>query len=82
MKAAREYWTETLEAWQGMVPPLLNPTVIHPWRAVRIGLGIQRAALDAWRESCVQAHELAGEALDWSDSTMEGMARAAQERGR
>ena len=80
MKPRSDVWTEALETWQGMLPPLLNPTVVDPRQAAKITLGNMRAALETWRESCVQAHDLGAKAMDWTASTLEGVTAAVQER--
>ncbi len=82
MKAANELWTDALETWQGMIPPLMNPCVVDPAQAVRIGLGIQRTMLDTWRDSCEQAHELGMKALDWNLEQADRMAQAVKDGGR
>jgi hypothetical protein len=79
MTAAHDLWTATLERWQGMLPPLANPTVVDPAQAIRIAAGIQRTALDTWRESCEQAHELGVKALEWNLEQAERMAQAARD---
>lgn len=82
MTAARDLWTDSMKSWQGMIPPLLNPTVMDPMQAVRVTMGIQRAALTCWRDSCAQAHELGSKALDWQTATVERMAAAGGEAAR
>lgn len=82
MMAASDVWTRTLETWQGMIPPLANPSVVDPWQAARITLGIQRAAIETWRDSCVQACELGTRAVDWTAGSVEQLAQAQGEQGR
>ncbi len=82
MAAANDVWTEALSTWQGMIPPLMNPAVVDPMEALRIGAGIQRAALDTWRDSCQQAHELSVKAVEWNLAQAGRAAAAMQERAR
>jgi hypothetical protein len=82
MQSSTDQWTKALETWQGMIPPLANPAVMDPWQAVRVSMGIQRAALACWRDSCVQAHDLGSKALDWQAGTRERLASAGQESAR
>lgn len=69
-----ETWTKTLEAWQGTLPPLLDPTAMDSHTAVRAVAGVQRAALATWLESCQQAHDLAEHLLGWQAEVMEDLA--------
>ncbi len=82
MKAANEVWTDALETWQGMIPPWMNPRVVEPAEALRIGLGVQGTLLRTWRDSCQQAHELGMEALDWNLQQAERAAQLVRESGR
>ncbi len=66
MKPASDAWTRALETWQGMVPPLLDPTVVAPGLAAGMVLDLQRAALAGFGQSCSQANELRAMALGWS----------------
>ncbi len=82
MKAATDLWSETLERWQGMIPPLAQAAVMDPWQAGRAMLDIQRSALDTWRDSCVQAHELGVKAVEWNATQAERMARSFGDQAR
>ncbi len=72
MTATRDQWT----------PPLLNPAIMDPWQALRVGLGIQRAALDCWRDSCTQAHELCSSSMDMGRVAVEQLVDASRDPGR
>jgi len=82
MTAVNDLWTRALDSWKGMTPPLMNPANMDPWQAVRVGMGVQRAALDSWRDSCKQAHELCSSSMGMGRSTLEQMAEAGREARR
>ena len=71
---AHEAYAETFETWQRMLPPLIDPTVTDPWAATRAAMGVQRAALATWLESCEQAQALAELAFGWQAQAMERVA--------
>ncbi len=80
MKA--DVWNEALETWRRMIPPVLDPSLMDPWQAARVSLGVQRAVLDTWRDSCQQAHDLGTKALDWSVDATECVAAASRDAAR
>ncbi len=82
MTAASDLWTDAMKTWQGMIPPLVNPAILDPLQAARVSMGIQRSALDTWRESCLQAFELGAKGLDWQADTVLRLAQASQDKAR
>jgi len=53
-----------------LVPPLADPALFDPRSAARALIGLQRAGLALWLDSCRQAQDLGLSALSWSEGVI------------